>query len=156
MPEVAQYFQKIMLLRFELNVLSVIHAMCLQHLIYFEKKNEWGCGPIAMKSMSGRDRSQCHVLSRGFKDFLFDLAHKVTSGCYFNHSGKLHSFKRNVTQEDGSVITILNGIKIKYFARYWTLSVSSGDGRQNTDMHTMSESRWTLNVKGNSIYASHR
>ena len=84
-PEVARDFQNLMLVKYELKVLPVMHTMGYRHLIYLDVKNEFGCGPNAMVSMSGRDKSICHVVSRDFKDFLVDLAHKLDSGYYFKH-----------------------------------------------------------------------
>jgi hypothetical protein len=75
--EVARDFQNLMLTKYELKVLPVIHTMGYRHLIYLDTNNEFGCGPNAMVSMSGRDKSICHVVNMDFKDFLVNLAHKL-------------------------------------------------------------------------------
>jgi len=42
-PEVARDFQKLMLVKYELKVLPVMHTMGYRHLIYLDVKNEFGC-----------------------------------------------------------------------------------------------------------------
>ncbi len=56
-PELARDIQKFMLLNDELNVLPVIHTLGYRHLVYLDTKNEFGCGPNAMISLPGRDKS---------------------------------------------------------------------------------------------------
>jgi hypothetical protein len=115
LPEIAREFSVLMLTKYELKMLPVMHSLGYRHLIYLDTLNLFGCGPNAMISISGSDKSKCHILSGDFTSYLFDLSRKLDNGYFFYNDGSLLSFPSDVREEGGS-ITVTEGLKFEAVA----------------------------------------
>lgn len=110
--------QNILEYRYKLIQLPIMHTINYRHSVIVDVDNVFQEGHGALISQGGPDRSMVQVLSPSILNFLENHHKKLSEGYYFSDRGRLESFSKYPTPENGGSVAVTHGVRIEAVSQY--------------------------------------
>lgn len=117
MPPMATWLQLMLMHRYKMVILPIIHTMGYRHCVYLDVENKFGRGNNTLISLGGQDKKYCQIIGTSLLGYLEGYCERVKNDFYVCFRDRIEGFPKDPRVWGGSV-TVTNGVKVEAVAKY--------------------------------------